>query len=106
MLRIVHTQLELVRLVRPIAEAIGRHDRYLAAQLRRALSSAVLNTAEGSDQRGARRASHYAIALGSAREAEVALRTAVAWGYVATVPDDVVQHFGKVIGTLTKVTSR
>ena len=37
---------------------------------------------------------------------DIALRTAVAWGYVATVPDDVVQHFGKVIGTLTKVTSR
>jgi len=103
MLRIVDTQLELVRLVRPLADAIGRHDRDLAAQLRRALSSCVLNTAEGSDQRGARRASHYAIALGSAREAAAALQIAIAWGYLAALPDDVTQRFGKVVGTLTKV---
>ena len=78
MLRIVDTIIELIADVAPLAEQVGRKDANLAKQLRDALSSAALNTAEGSDQRGARRTNHYAIALGSTREAHVALRAAVA----------------------------
>ena len=105
MLRIHETALELVRDVAPIAGAIGRCDADLARQLRRALSSVPLNIAEASDQRGARRASHYSIALGSAREALSALRTAEAWGYVGDLPEGVVAQFHQVIGVL-HVTSR
>ena len=64
-----------------------------------------LNIAEGSDQRGARRASHYSIALGSAREALSALRTAEAWGYIGELPEGVVARFHQIIGAL-HVTSR
>ncbi len=71
MLRIHETILELIRDVAPIAEAIGRHDADLARQLRRAMSSVPLNVSEGAAQRGARRNSHYSIALGSARESVV-----------------------------------
>lgn len=106
MLRIVDLILALIRRVSPIATAIGRRDAELAKQLRAALSSVALNTAEGSDQIGARRNNHYAIALGSAREAFVALRAAEAWGYVGALPDDVVGMFNQVIGTLVKVTRR
>lgn len=82
MLRVHDRALDVLRSVAPLATAIGRHDPDLAKQLRRALSSVPLGIAEGTDQRGARRVSHYSIALGSAREAWSALRTAAAWGYV------------------------
>ena len=72
MLRIVDTIIALIADVAPLAEEIGRRDPSLAKQLRDALSSVALNVAEGSDQRGARRTNHYAIALGSARESHVA----------------------------------
>lgn len=104
MLRVVDVILELIREVGPIANAIGRRDAELAKQLRAALSSVALNTAEGSDQIGARRTNHYAIALGSARESLVALRAAEAWGYVGPLPAGVVDMFDRVIGTLVKVT--
>ena len=103
MLRIVDVIEELIRQVRPLADAVGRKDPELAKQLRAALSSALLNTGEGSDQRGARRTNHYAIALGSAREALLALRAAQAWGHIRPVPNDVVDTFDRVIGTLVKV---
>ena len=102
MLRIVDTVIALVAEVAPIAEQIGRHDSALAKQLREALSSVALNIAEGSDQRGARRTNHYAIALGSARESFVALRAAGAWGYIGPVPKNIVDAFDKIIGTLVK----
>jgi four helix bundle protein len=90
----------LIEEVAPVAVAIGRHDVDLARQLRRALSSVALNIAEGSDQRGARRVSHYSVALGSAREAWSALRTAAAWRYVGEPSAAVRARFDHVIGTL------
>ena len=103
MLRIVDDIVGLIGLVAPLAEEIGRYDSSLARQLREALSSVALNVAEGSDQRGGRRVNHYAIALGSARESEMALKVAIAWGYVPGLPHAVVDRFGKVIGTLTNL---
>ena len=106
MLRIHDVVIELVREVAPVATAIARHDADLARQLRRALSSVPLNVAEGSDQRGARRVSHYSIALGSAREAWSALMTAVAWGYIDAVSLELKNRFDHVIGTLVRNTHR
>ena len=100
MLRIHETVLMLVREVAPIAVAIERRDGDLAKQLRRALSSVTLNIAEGGAQRGARRASHYSIALGSAREAWSAIRTAEAWGYCALPSEGVIDRFDHVMATL------
>jgi four helix bundle protein len=100
MLRIVDVILELIRDVAPLVDQIGRHDAALAKQLRDALNSAALNTAEGGDQRGARRTNHYAIALGSARESLVALRAAQAWRYISPLPDSIVARFDHVLGTL------
>jgi four helix bundle protein len=103
MLRIVDTILQLIRDVAPIAATIERHDKDLAGQFRRALSSTAANTAEGSDQRGRRRGNHYAMALGSAREALVHLRAAEAWGIIPTIPAPITARFAHVIGTLHKV---
>jgi four helix bundle protein len=99
MLRIHDVVLQLIAEVAPLAVAIGRHDADLAKQLRRALSSVALNVAEGSGQRGARRGSHYSIALGSARESWSALRVAAAWGYVPEPPPHERTRFDHVIGT-------
>jgi four helix bundle protein len=104
MLRIHETCLELIRMVAPIAANIGRHDPDLARQLRRALTSVPLNIAEASDQRGARRNNHYALALGSSREALSAIEVAIAWRYIPE-PDPLLrQTFDQVIGTLMNVT--
>ena len=103
MLRIVDVIETLICQVRPLADAVGRKDLDLAKQLRRALSSVLLNIGEGSDQRGARRTNHYAIALGSAQEALLALRAAQAWGYIGAIPEEVDGNFKRVIGTLVKV---
>ncbi|AKV01319.1 hypothetical protein AKJ09_07982 [Labilithrix luteola] len=96
----------LIKELAPIAEAIGRHDADLARQLRRAMSSVPLNVSEGAAQRGARRNSHYSIALGSAREALSALRTAAAWGYVPEPSADIIDRFDKVTATLYVIAQR
>jgi hypothetical protein len=61
-----------------------------------------LNVAEGSNQRGARRASHYSIALGSAQEAWSALLAAEAWG-IAGPSVEVAARFQEIVGTLHRV---
>jgi len=103
MLRIHDVIVEVVREVAPTARRIARHDADLARQLRKALSSAALNVAEGSNQRGARRGSHYSIALGSARESWSALLVAAAWDYIETPPPELKARFDHVIGTLYRV---
>lgn len=103
MLRIHSFIIETIRLTATLPDGISRRDRDLASQYRRALSSVALNVAEGSNQRGARRASHYSIALGSAEEAWSALRTAAAWGYSAEPPDAIRDRFRQIIGTLHRV---
>ena len=74
--------LEMATALRPCLEALARHDRDLASQLRRAAASVVLNLAEGSGRRGKDRLQHYRIAEGSAGETASALRLARAWGFV------------------------
>jgi four helix bundle protein len=103
MLRVHGVVIELIREVAPVAAVIARRDGDLAKQLRSALSSVALNIAEASDQRGARRDSHYSIALGSARESWSALQVAAAWGYTGE-PDALKARFDEVIGTLVRVT--
>ncbi len=103
MLRIADTIVELIREMRPAAEAIGRRDADLA---RGAPARAVERRPErGGGERiaRARRPSHYSIALGSAQEALMAIRTAEAWGYIAPLPPATSDAFGKVIATLVKV---
>ena len=102
MLRVHAVIIETIRLTAPLALLIARQDRDLASQYRRALTSAALNVAEGSNQRGARRASHYSIALGSAQEAWSALLAAEAWG-IAVPPAEVAARFRAIVGTLHRV---
>jgi four helix bundle protein len=54
--------IQLVTTLRPLVPIIGRHDRDLADQLKRASTSIVLNLAEGSRSAKGNQLKHYAIA--------------------------------------------
>ena len=99
MLRIHETAIELVAEVMPLARQIERVDADLARQVRKAVTSTPLNISEGSDQSGKRRAQHYRIALGSARETWSALRAAEAAKYIDRPTTDLKNKFDQVIGT-------
>ena len=73
---------EFIVAVRPLVVALELRDRNLADQLRRAATSAALNTAEAHRRAGRDRASRFRIAAGECAEAVAAIRIAVAWGYV------------------------
>ena len=100
MLRIHDVAIELVGEVMPLLKEIERVDPDLARQGRRAVTSTPLNIAEGSDQCGRRRALHYRIALGSARETWAALKVAEAARYIAPPSKGLRNKFDQVIGTL------
>jgi four helix bundle protein len=81
-LTVIDDALEAISLLRPLVDAIKAHDKSLAEQIRRAASSVVLNLGEAAySDAGNRRARLYT-ASGSANEARIGLRTAVAWGYI------------------------
>ncbi len=100
MRRIHEVAVELVGEVVPLLGAIERFDPDLATQARKAVTSTPLNVAEGSDQAGKRRAFHYRIALGSARETWSALRVAAVANYIPAPSAELKNKFDRVIGTL------
>ena len=100
MLRIHEVAIELVGEVKPLLRAIERCDPDLATQARKAVMSTPLNISEGSDQVGKRRALHYRIALGSARETWSALRAAEVANYIPAPTPELKNKFDQVIGTL------
>src|SRR5512140_2958671 len=71
----------VVERCRPLVDAMQRKDHDLAAQVRRAVSSVVLNTAEGFGTAGGNARLRFQTARGSLYEAQAGIRTAVAWGY-------------------------
>jgi four helix bundle protein len=75
--------LQTIELARPLVAAIERRDRDLASQVRRALSSVVLNLAEGFGSTGGNARLRFATARGSLYEAHAGLRVATAWAYVS-----------------------
>ena len=73
---------ELVRQCRPVWDAIGRSDRDLVRQLRRASTSVGLNLAEAGHRTGGHRRERLETAYGSCREVKAILVIAEAAGYV------------------------
>ncbi|MBL8621444.1 MAG: four helix bundle protein [Myxococcales bacterium] len=73
---------EFIVAVRPLVAEIEPRDNNLADQLRRAATSAALNTAEGGRRDGRDRAARYRIAAGECAEAATAVQVAVDWGYI------------------------
>jgi four helix bundle protein len=99
MLRIYGVMLQVAREMKPLIGRIEGKDRDLARQMRRAVTSVVLNLGEGMGSSGGTRRERYRNALGSARETRAALDVAEALGYVELRESDLTL----VINTLYKL---
>ena len=74
--------IELVTELRPIVDAIKRHDTHLADQLRRAATNTVANLAEGQRRKAGNKNRAFENAHGEAREILGCLDLGRAWGYI------------------------
>jgi four helix bundle protein len=106
MLIIYRVALQLCRDCVPFIAAIAAHDRNLADQLRRAVTSVALNIAESDGQAGGHRKQRRLTALGSARESIACIEIAASLAYVGEMPTEMRARFDHVIGTLVNVTRR
>ncbi len=79
-LRVERLAREACQALAPVLPALARADRDLCRQLRRAATSAALNVAEAQGLRAGHRRERLATALGSAREARMALLLAADLG--------------------------
>ena len=79
--------LEIGVRLRPVIEAIRRHDAELADQIYRAARSAVLNVFEGGRRGGKDRAYHFRIAAGSIAELAAGVRFAIGWEFCGPQPE-------------------
>ncbi len=100
MLRIYQVALSVIRRLKRLLGLVERRDPDLARQLRRAASSVVLNIAEGSSSQGKNRNARYYNALGSAKEVRACLEVAIAFGYIESVDDALVDELERIIATL------
>ena len=105
MLRIYETMLEMVRDLGPMIETIAKRDGGLGDQMRRAVQSVVLNTAEAMGSRGKNRQARYHSALGSMRETWACVEVAAALGYVEMPSRAVEEKMRHVSRTLVKLTA-
>jgi len=100
-----NTALDLTLAIMPSTRAlvakIRLADRYLADQLRRAVTSIALNLGEADGNRDGNRRMRLETAHGSANEAKVALRVAVAWGYVEQQDVDEIFAIIDRVGAMT-----
>ena len=103
MLRIYAVVLLMVAEVAPIVKQIARHDRDLAQQGGRALSSVALNTAEGMRNTGGHKRERYQTALGSAQEMLCCLEVAQASRYIGKVDEAILDRIDHVIATLVRL---
>lgn len=95
--------LGLVAALRPCLDGLGRRDRNLEDQIRRAASSVALNLAEGARRVGKDRMQFYRIAAGSAAEVRTALAVARAWGMVEAEAE-VEELLDRVLAMLWRLT--
>ena len=80
--------LQIIRALTKLVEEIGKHDRDLADQIRRAINSVLLNLNEGRKNKGGNQTRFFAYASGSNSEVRAALEGAEAWGWIV-IPEDV-----------------
>ena len=80
--RALDSSYQLISALVPVLAAIGKHDRSLKDQLRRAATSIPLNLAEGWGLQGGNQKMRFLTALGSAREVAAILEVARRWRYL------------------------
>lgn len=103
MLDLYPVSLEVARDAARIAARLERHDRDLARQLRRAVTSVPLNLAEGMYSRGKLKTARYHTALGSAREVLACIEVGQAMGYLGDIDAEVTDRIDRVIATLVRL---
>jgi len=101
-LRIQGEVIELVRRTRGAVEAIGKHDKDLERQVRRAMTSVVLNGREGERQGRGKGRQRFEDAMGSADEVKGGLEVAEALGYVE-VEAEIVAEWTRVARVFWKL---
>jgi four helix bundle protein len=106
MLRIYPVILEVIAELRPVVGALERCDGDLARQMRRAMASVALNTAEGMGSGGKLRAARYHNALGSMQETMACVDVGVALGYVDGVDAGLHDRMRKIVGTLVRLVGK
>jgi four helix bundle protein len=80
---LIQIVIKTVAEAKPLVDSVQRRDKDLADQIRRALSSIGLNTAEGfgTSSRNGNARLRFESARGSLYEAQTGLQIAIAWGY-------------------------
>lgn len=106
MLKIYETARSVVRRMAPVCAGIERHDADLARQLRRALTSVLLNMREGSQSQGRNRNARYWNALGSISEALGGLDVAEDFGYVERVDEELRRDIARIMAALLRILGR
>jgi four helix bundle protein len=106
MLRIYPVILEVIAELRPVVGVVERRDADLARQMRRAMASVALNTAEGMGSGGKLRVARYHNALGSMQETMACVDVGVALGYVDGVDAVLHDRMRKIVGTLARLVGK
>jgi four helix bundle protein len=105
MFQLENLTLQIIQSLKPLVEKVAREDKNLADQLRRSATSVALNVSESAHARGNNRNSHLQIAAGSANESRMALKVAIAWGYLDETHTTKAQdHLDHCIAVLWKLT--
>ncbi len=107
MLKVLDDAVSMVARVHALARKVARNDADLARQMKRSSTSVGLNAAEGIYGRGGTRTARLSDAIGSGRETIMALRIAIACGYVmeADIATDL-DDLDRIVATLFKLARR
>lgn len=98
--------LEFIEALVPLMPRIRQRDKALEDQLRRAASSIGLNITEAAFSDPGNKRARFHTAAGSAREAQHALRQAIAWRHVrATEAERALGIVRRIVAVLWKITS-
>lgn len=103
MLHIYETSLQLVDDLNPMLDKLEQRRKPLYDQLERALSSVVLNIAEGCGQSGGHRRERYKTALGSAREVRAIHDYVTRRRMCAALDASALDRLAKITGTLVNL---
>ena len=82
MLNVQQMAIQVAEGLRELLPRIRKGDPDLCRQVQRAMTSVVLNLAEGSGNDGGTARARFATACGSAKEVRAGLKLAAAYGYV------------------------
>ena len=82
-LQVAELSIQLIEILRPLVGRIKGRDKALADQLMRAASSVALNIGEAQHSDPGNRRARLFTAAGSANESLMAVRVAIAWGYLS-----------------------